>query len=370
MAVTKASASGLTGSKFKDASAGTSKLVDVVDAPTITGITNPDDTNPTIAFTAATRGGVASSFTIVATPVAGGGTTFTKTGVTSSPDTMTGLTPNSEFNFTIRGVNAQGDLGTLSASFGPYTTPNPPYALSQNFASSGTYTVPSGKTKLSLVVIGGGSGGNAGSGFSGGSGGAGTTTAYGASGIDVTAGQTYTVTLAGAGGQSSFGSLLTSSGGGNAATKIAPSGGGGNGGGGGNRQNLNQGGAYNGTSGSAGNAGGTILIPDIGTVQYGGGGGGGGGGNSSNSVGGGGGGGGAGGAAYGGAGGGGGGSNRCYYNCGNGNAGGAGTIGTAGGGGGGGGGAQGSTGQFAGNRAGGVGTAGAGGPGRVLVYAK
>jgi hypothetical protein len=370
MAVTKASASGLAGSKFKDASAGTTKLVDVIDAPTITGITNPDDTNPTIAFTTSPRGGVATSYTIVAT-AAVGGATFTKTGVTTSPDTMTGLTPNAVFNFTIRGINAQGDAGPLSESFGPYTTPNPPYALSQNFASSGTYTVPSGKTKLSLVVIGGGTGGNAGSGFVGGSGGAGTSSAYGASGVDVTPGQTYTVTLAGAGGTSSFGSILTSTGGGNAATKIAPSGGGGNGGGGGNKPNSqNIPGGYNGFSGTAGNAGGNITIPDIGAVQWGGGGGGGGGGGSSNSVSSGGGGGGAGGAAYGGTGGGGGGANRCYYDCGNGNSGAAGATGSAGGGGGGGGGGRGSTGQFAGNRAGAVGAAGAGGPGRVIVYAK
>jgi len=311
MAVTKASASGLTGNKFKDASAGTTKIADIVDAPTITGITTPDDTNPTIAFTTATRGAVASSFTVFATAVVGG-TTFTKTGVTSSPTTMTGLTPNADFNFTVAGVNAQGVVGTQSASFGPITTPNPPYSLSQDFASSGTYTVPAGKTLLSVVVIGGASGGNAASGFNGGNGGSGTSSAHGATGIPVAGGQTYSVTLAGAGGTSSFGNLLTSSGGGNATNKVGPSGGGGGGGNGGFKPNQqNTPGGYHGNSGNAGGAGGNITITDIGLVQWGGGGGGGGGGGQSGSLGAGGGGGGAGGAQYGASGGGGGGSNRC-----------------------------------------------------------
>jgi len=45
-------------------------------------------------------------------------------------------------------------LGTVSSSFTEF-----PYTLSQTFNTSGTYTVPAGKTKIATLLVGGGGGG-------------------------------------------------------------------------------------------------------------------------------------------------------------------------------------------------------------------
>ena len=90
------------------------------------------------------------------------------------------------------------------------------YSLSQTFNTSGTYTVPAGKSTIALMVFNGGNPGTAGQsgttsfGSAGGAGGNG----YATTDFAVTAGASYTVTVGGSGGTSSFGTVLDGSGGG------------------------------------------------------------------------------------------------------------------------------------------------------------
>ena len=67
MAITKASASGLAGSKFKDASAGTTKIPDIPDTPIIGTAVNAG-AQASVPFTIRTTGGTATSFTATSSP--------------------------------------------------------------------------------------------------------------------------------------------------------------------------------------------------------------------------------------------------------------------------------------------------------------
>ena len=164
----------------------------VPQAPTITSASE-GDLSAVIAFTAGATGGSAiTGYTVTSSP---GG--FTATG-SSSPLTVTGLTNGTSYTFSVTATNA---IGTSAASTASSSVVPKLYALSQTFTSSGTYTVPSGKTRLAAYVVGGGA-------SAGGAGGGGVAFKEYA----VSPGQQYTVTVGGTGTASSFGNLANANG--------------------------------------------------------------------------------------------------------------------------------------------------------------
>jgi hypothetical protein len=346
MAVRKASDSNLTGKKYNDASAATTKIADVPDAPTIGSVTGT--VTPSVAFTAANRGGTVNSFTVTSTPGS-----ITATGA-SSPITVNGLSSGTSYTFKVKGKNNLDNFGPESAASSAVTVTIPVYQLAQTFNTSTNYTVPSGVSKIGVVTISGGGSGSQGNGAfvlganpgSGGKGGS----AISFFGYDVNAAQNYAITVGGAGGTSSFGSLTSATTNGNATSNFNT-----------NAVAVNSVNGGGGGSGAGANSASiTYNIPDIGplTINHGGGGGGGGhgGSNAPNQ---GAKGGGAGGASFGGSGGGGG--------QGAGAGGGGGGAGSGPGGGGGGGGTGGLQNNTEGEYPPG-GAGGAGATGRILVY--
>lgn len=277
MAVTRITNSGFTSAftKYDDMLAG---YPPKMAAPTATD--GGTGTTVSVAFTAVSG---ATGYRVISSPGS-----ITATG-TSSPITVSGLTAGTAYTFEIQAQNSVG-YGAYSAASNSVTPVVPAYSLSQTFNSSGTYTVPSGVTKLAVIISGGGgNGGNAtngggGSTSGGGNGGAGS---YFGGWYDyaVTPGQTYTVTVGGGGGgASAFGNLINS---------VSPNGfttnvntnlqtsAGGNGGSRGFGLANNSGTVMNGNPGSAGGSSSAITafsnvagLPA--NIQYGGGGGGGG----------------------------------------------------------------------------------------------
>jgi hypothetical protein len=304
----------------------------------------------------------------------------TATGL-SSPISVTGLSPSTSYTFTVTATNANG-VSSASAASNSITTDAITYSLSETFSgynTGGTYTVPAGKTLLTVYVMGSGTSGFSGQptyGSDGGIGGKGCA-AYN---IPVSAGQTYTVTIGGlpqgaASFSDIFGTIIDSTGAGRASNKVAGSAG--------FNQPAGVGGSgrFNGDppiqAGGNGTAGGTISINIPGlpsSVAYGGGGGGGGGGGHDSAPWGGGigGSGGGAGATYGGAGGNGGqGGAQPDGSLAYGNNGAPGTAGSIPGGGGGGGGGAGAAIDVPGGSVyGSGGNGGLGGGGQVLIYAK
>lgn len=108
MAIRKVSNSGLEGSIYKDASAKTSKIADIPDAPTI-GTATAGAESATVTYTAALTGGTATTFTALSNPGS-----ITATG--SSPITVSGLTAAAAYTFTIKAGNTTGDSAYSSAS--------------------------------------------------------------------------------------------------------------------------------------------------------------------------------------------------------------------------------------------------------------
>lgn len=334
MAVTKASASGLAGSKFKDASAGTAKITDFPDAPVIGTATN-SGAGASVPFTIAPTGGTATLFTVTSSP---GG--VTATGV-SSPIFISGLTANTAYTFTVMASNAAGNSPASAASNTVTTVSNPVWQVNAplTFNTTQNYFADGNVTEFAMITFSGGFAGNSGGdaayrgdwGPGGGGGGGAMGQAY--SGVTTVppGGATHLITIgASGGGVTSVGNILTSNGSGNATSKAA-----------GNVQ------GGNGTGGNV-SVGSGLFTPQ--TVTYGGSGGNGGNGGgadgfSAN-------GGNAGLSPYGGNGGGG-------SNGGGGGSGGTGGLAAGGGGGGGG-----------GWRNGGGGGGGAGGSGRVIIYEK
>jgi hypothetical protein len=227
MAVTKASASGLAGSKFKDASAGTEKIAALPDAPTV-GTATRSGSNISVPFTLATRGGTPVSFTVTSSPGS-----LTGSGA-SSPIIVAGLTSGTNYTFTVTATNASGTGPASAASNSISPLADPVWQLNSplTFNSTANYVADASVTDFAMVVFSGGSSGDPGGNptyvggdinWQGGSPGGGGAQGFAYSGVSSvpTGGATYLVTVGAAGGNSSVGSLLTSTGGGNAPTKTA-----------------------------------------------------------------------------------------------------------------------------------------------------
>ena len=198
MATRKASDSNLTGKKYNDASAGATKIPDVPNTPSTPTTASADA--PSVAFTPASRGGVATNYV-----VSNGTGNLTWTG-SSSPISATGMTPGTAVSFRVKAVNSSGESSFSSNSATVSVTG---WGLAATLNSTQNWTVPTGVTKIGVAVISGGATGGQGS-FSQGSG-TGGRSGSGVSFWDfaTNAGTTYLATVGGTGGDSSFGSLAT-----------------------------------------------------------------------------------------------------------------------------------------------------------------
>ena len=224
MAVTKASASNIAGSKFKDASAGTSKVVDIPDQPTIGTATALTPTTASVTFTPATKGGLVSTYRVTSSPGS-----IQATGATS-PITVSGLSPTTTYTFTIRAENARGNSTTSNASNSATTPAQPVWVESPiTFTSTQNYTPASTVEQFAMVAFSGGGNGGPGSGWGGtnNGGGGGGKGGSAASGVATSAGYgngntSYLVTIGASGsGVSSVGNFLDSNAAGNANSRVA-----------------------------------------------------------------------------------------------------------------------------------------------------
>lgn len=222
MAIRKASASNIEGARFNDASAGTTQIPDVPDKVTLgtpiagqTGVAGGPGTI-TIPFTVAPTGGIPTNFVATSDPDSLTGSS------TGSPIVVSGVVGGTTYTFTVVASNTTG----ASPASDPSTpvTAISEYSLSSTFTSSGTFTVPAGKTRVAAFLVGGGGSGGSGGTLalnsfnsSSGGGGGGAGAAVGFQEYEVNSGTSYTITIGGAGGgATSFGNLITANGGSNA----------------------------------------------------------------------------------------------------------------------------------------------------------
>ena len=127
------------------------------DAPTIGTATATGPTSATVSYTApANNGGsVITSYTATSSP---GGITGTLSQAGSGTITVTGLTTNTSYTFTVTATNVAGTSAPSAAS----NSVTPIIVVGQDaFTTPGTYTwvCPAGVTKISVVCVGGGAGG-------------------------------------------------------------------------------------------------------------------------------------------------------------------------------------------------------------------
>lgn len=143
MAIRRASNSGLTGTKYNQAMAGNTPIVDVPDAPTPG---TPSDVGTsraynngaaTIAFTAAATGGIPTSFNVTSSP---GG--FTGSG--ASPVTVAGLQSATSYTFTGTATNSTGTgiASVASSAVTATTVPQAPTIGTVTTSNSTTVSVP------------------------------------------------------------------------------------------------------------------------------------------------------------------------------------------------------------------------------------
>jgi hypothetical protein len=161
----------------------------VPQAPQAYAYSNVTATSLTLSWTAGNTGGKAVTYRIK--------NNTTNTSVTASSETYTFTGLSGTVSFNIYSVNANGDslpLTTESVVMGPYTT-------LQTFTSSGTHTVQSGITQLSITAIGSGANGSAGNTSNGGNGarGAGAAIVWN---FPVTTGDQFVISIPGSGGGS------------------------------------------------------------------------------------------------------------------------------------------------------------------------
>jgi hypothetical protein len=129
------------------------KVVDIPTVPTI-GTATSGDESVSVAFTAASVGGPATTFTAVSNPgsITGSGS--------SSPVTVLGLTAGTAYTFTVRGNNATGSSEFTSASNSVTPFINAAFesiATATGTGTSGTVTfssIPSTYKHLQIRAIG------------------------------------------------------------------------------------------------------------------------------------------------------------------------------------------------------------------------
>ena len=167
------------------------------DAPTIGVATALSDSSASVTFTppvANCYAGGATSYTVTSSPGC-----KTASG-SSSPISVTGLNATTSYTFKVKARNALGASACSGSSNSISTFAAPG---SQSYTTPGTYSwvAPTGVTSVSAVFIGGGANGNwAGCAASGGGGGGlGFVNNYA-----VTPGNSYSITVGGAGGNSVF----------------------------------------------------------------------------------------------------------------------------------------------------------------------
>lgn len=186
---TNANGTSLSSSASTGFVAATAPETPVIGTPTISA-----SNVVSLPFTGNNGGAAYTGFTVVASP----SIALTVTGSSSPISVAANYDMNQSYTFTLATTNAVGTSPTSSASTS--IVPNRGYTLEQTYNTSTTYTVPSGTTKLAVYT------------FSGAASGSGTSGGKGASGVafqeySVTPGQTYTVTVGGSNGTSTFGNL-------------------------------------------------------------------------------------------------------------------------------------------------------------------
>jgi hypothetical protein len=107
------------------------KVVDIPTAPTI-GTATAGGESATVEYTAATKGGPATTFTALSSPGS-----ITGTG-SSSPITVSGLTAGTAYTFTVRGANATGSGEYSTASNSVTPTQSTSYESIATVTPSGT----------------------------------------------------------------------------------------------------------------------------------------------------------------------------------------------------------------------------------------
>ncbi len=126
---------------LKSVNGGNTPIADVVDAPTI-GTATAGTESATVAYTAATRGGAATSFTAISTP-------GSVTGTGSSPITVSGLTGGTAYTFKVYGTNAAGAWSGVQSEASNSVTPT----VATAFESIATATVSSSSNFVEFTSI-------------------------------------------------------------------------------------------------------------------------------------------------------------------------------------------------------------------------
>lgn len=137
MAVTRPSNSGTTGAKYKDASAGNTKIADVPGKPVI-GTVTVVGTTASIPVTAGAFGGTPTLYTATSSP---GGLTATSAG--TSPINFPSLSQGTNYTFTVVANNSTGTGPTSDAS-NQITTGTPPPTIHYVIVAGGSNSSPAG----------------------------------------------------------------------------------------------------------------------------------------------------------------------------------------------------------------------------------